>query len=697
MSRKKVELKYKKERVILSDVLPYEMPVTFSNSYFYNFILQYNIEFVNDSIIWDEDDNALDEIVKLLFGLGPNLQVVQLSVNRYGKEKKIKKINNLKSKSLISIPFVYKISHKEYSFRELAVCHPKNQLILIEFYNRFKELILYYCNTSNFSIRRPKKISRYVYHKDKTHYEMLSEDGIGIEETEQEYQNLRSFFVYKDYSNIYKFFESYHYHRCEKQFNALTRLDITKCFNSIYTHTISWALLNKDGVKKEICQSKKTFSGIFDRLMQQLNYNETNGIIIGPEFSRIFAELILQAVDRAVQVCLEKSYGLIHRQDYQVFRYVDDYFIFYNSASEKDSIVEQIQIQLKKYNLYLNEHKAVTYNKPIITEITMAKQRIAKLLEEALEYKLEEMKFDSTDVNTEDRDQTIIKGEININSKTLIIQFKTILKECEVEYKDILNYALAVVERKSDKILRNHHCVTKEYRLEKPLIKAIRNILEFVFFIYSVSPRVNTTIKLARILRIYIAYLKGKEVNHDFRHLVFKDVYDNICFILEKNKNGEYAQVETLYLLITLTELGKDYWLDKNSLANIFGLIENETGDYYCSYVLNYFSISVILFYMKDKKRYSKIKDFIEYQVIEKYRNNQVDFREDCELTLLLMDCLTCPFVSIETKTVLLEHYSITDPTLQQQIINKVKFWFTKWNNFNLGKALDMKQSLEVY
>ena len=36
--RRKIRLKYKKERVLLSDVLPYELPVIFTNRYFYRFL-----------------------------------------------------------------------------------------------------------------------------------------------------------------------------------------------------------------------------------------------------------------------------------------------------------------------------------------------------------------------------------------------------------------------------------------------------------------------------------------------------------------------------------------------------------------------------------------------------------------------------------------------------------------------------------
>ena len=44
------------------------------------------------------------------------------------------------------------------------------------------------------------------------------------------------------------------------------------------------------------------------------------------------------------------------------------------------------------------------------------------------------------------------KGSIRVNSNKMITKFKTIIKETQVEYKDILNYTLAVVEQKTYRI-----------------------------------------------------------------------------------------------------------------------------------------------------------------------------------------------------------------------------------------------------
>ena len=48
MSKKKRHIKYPKERAVLADVLPYEIPLTFSNRYFYRFLVANEISISND-------------------------------------------------------------------------------------------------------------------------------------------------------------------------------------------------------------------------------------------------------------------------------------------------------------------------------------------------------------------------------------------------------------------------------------------------------------------------------------------------------------------------------------------------------------------------------------------------------------------------------------------------------------------------
>lgn len=691
MSSKKIRLKYKKERAVLSDVLPYETPLTFTNRHFYNFLLTYKIRYNIDinNIEWTGGDEVVDCIIRLLFGTKESSKEnIKAEIPPHKSEAKQLHFDQT------AIPFCYRISHKQNEYRELAIPHPKHQLRIIEFYDRYKELIIYYCSISSFSIRHPKKIAKYIFYKDSTHYKNLSDDSSSkVEEVNKEYENLRSFFVYKDYSNVYKFYESNKFHDCEKKYNNLLKLDISKCFDSIYTHSLAWALLNKESVKTSIQNSKKTFAGSFDKLMQEINYRETHGIIIGPEFSRIFAELILQSIDCTVEQEL-LQHNLKHKVDYEIFRYVDDYFIFFNENSTVDKITQVLQVELKKHKLYLNIAKSIRYEKPIITEISIAKQRVASLIDKQLIYQLE-------DIEPKDKEgQSLKKGFIYINSKTLITQFKTIIKESRVEYKDMLNYSLSIVDKRCNKIIKNYYKTlhSKDDKREERLIKAILGILEFIFFIYSASPRVNATIKLCRILQTFVSCLKEKDtkINKDFKHLVFKCIYDNICFVLKKNKSSEYFQVETLYLLLALSELGRDYRLEESVLVDYFNIKINDL-DYEINSELNYFSITVVLSYIKDKKSFDKLRVIIENEIIKKFKSKKGTLYIDAELTMLLLDTISCPYVSKEIKIELLNLYGINQD-LHNDILNLKHNWFiTTWNDFNFGKALDMKQSKEVY
>jgi Reverse transcriptase (RNA-dependent DNA polymerase) len=360
-------IKYKKERVIISDVLPYEIPLTFSNRHLYDFIVKSKINITEEKITWQDSNPIIGEIIKLLFGIKKDKQIISQTVNL--------------SKPAM-IPFNYKISHRESDFRELTIVHPKNQLDIIAFYEKYKESIIYFSSISNYSIRKPYKVSKFRYFKDKTHKINLAtgEDYDALEQSDKEYETLKTFFVYKKYSNIHKFYESYKYHRCEKKYDRLFKFDISKCFDNIYTHSICWALLNKEIVKSHLKPSSETIGGKFDTLMQRLNYNETNGIVIGPEFSRIFAELILQRIDYVVEGKLKKE-GIIHKRDYEVFRYVDDFFVFYNKSSTKDLLLQTFRIQFKEFKLAINDAKTILYEKPLITEITIAKERIGLLLD----------------------------------------------------------------------------------------------------------------------------------------------------------------------------------------------------------------------------------------------------------------------------------------------------------------------------
>lgn len=160
-------------------------------------------------------------------------------------------------------------------------------------------------------------------------------------------------------------------------------------------------------------------------------------------------------------------------------------------------------------------------------------------------------------------------------------------------------------------------------------------------------------------------------------------------------KSSDYIQVETLYLLIALKELGRLYRLDKAVLYDYFG-IEFKTGK--CRSNLNYFSIVVLLFYIGNKVRYNDLKVVIKAHIKERFGEVSKQNRgKSTELTLLLFDLLVCPYLDESYKNELLSLYGINKKKIQAGVIEKRKYWFTKWTEFNFGEELEEKRGEEVY
>ncbi|PPV41777.1 hypothetical protein C5L43_04655, partial [Ectopseudomonas oleovorans] len=90
--------------------------------------------------------------------------------------------------------------------------------------------------------------------------------------------------------------------------------------------------------------------------MQLSNYNETAGILIGPEVSRIFSEIIFQKIDSNIESELS-DLGLQANRHYAIRRYVDDYFVFSDSENNSKLIAETIEKYCKFYKFNLNTSK----------------------------------------------------------------------------------------------------------------------------------------------------------------------------------------------------------------------------------------------------------------------------------------------------------------------------------------------------
>lgn len=680
MAKKALSINFPVERAVLSDVLPFEVPIVFSNRHFYKFLCEHGVKYSNFTFSWFAKDEALDELVKLIIGVS-----IEKEVSRVDRSGVLCSSIALEKWEISSIPLSFTISHKEDQLRHLSLIHPRAQMLVVDFYDEFKDLIIYFSGRSEYSLRRPRRVAGCTYIDARALIEKRETNDSVVELEGDDYENLKSFFVYERFSNVFKFYESIEHLEGEREFRNLAKLDVASCFDRIYTHSIAWAIYKKEYAKNNLGSLSETFPGRFDWLMQKLNYNETNGIVIGPEVSRVFAEIIFQAVDVDVARALEGK-GYFNGRQYRIYRYVDDFFVFYNDESVFFDIKSCLQESLKLYKLSLNKNKEEVLARPIITSISIAKKRISDLFNEKLCYEIE--RFDKDGVEA-------FKGSINVNQFGLTTDFKSILSISSVEYKDVLNYSLSIVDKKVSRIIFDYERLHSDHASPKQLAGSIEAIIGFLFFIYSVSPKVNTTIKLCRIMQRVITFVSQHEVGKEHCASIYRQIFDCCCSVLDQAANTKNVPIETLYLLVLMRQLGTSYWLDEKTLGKYFNVVSVGDRKEFGS-ELSYFSITTMFFYISDKVRYSSLKKLLVLHVQNKFDDRKNNLSGDTEMLHLALDILSCPFVENDLKRKILALYGVSSQNFRK-IAGFNDFWFTKWKDFDFSRELDAKISQEVY
>ena len=728
--RKKIKLSYSKERVLFSDVLPYECPIIFSNRYLYRFLAKY---------LWVGEKQKVDNITWNILKQSKRLDEKDANAFAallFGCYEKGKGIGTLQHRlNALFYPYHFNIAHKPNKNRTLSIIHPYSQWQVVEFYNQYKYSILYLCNQSKYSLRKPHKIAQYFYYRDRLHRKLLGHESDKVELFFNEYENLKTYFSYEKYSNIYKFYEDYRYQRAEKKFKHLIKFDLQSCFDSIYTHTISWATAGgADKVKVLPGYNGSWVGDAFDNLMQSVNARETNGIVIGPEFSRIFAEIILQYIDQKVeQELLNKKHpneSIRHKSDYECYRYVDDYFLFYNDEKDRNLFLESLIKWLKEFKFQISPSKTEEFERPFITKITIAKHRIDDLfsdifstpLWEEVESNLGAEKEEDTEDVGSDKDKEILYRKFNIYlpANSVNTRIKAIVREGGIEYRDIANYLLEKMSQRLDAFLNRYEMGFKKYErlmskedtnkdevellaqgVQRKLTSYLVSLIDVAFFVFNSNRQVNTTLKLQKIMNTIVIYAKRHgdfKSNPDIRFqttskdIIFKKIQDEIALVLATTDSHRNTLHESLYLLILSKELGSAYLFAPEVIKSF---IEKSELQY------NLFACIILMYYYANHKCYDTQKTLLKEEILKKYRLiAESERRRNSELTILTADMMTCPFVDDAYKQSLLILMGITETEDQQMIIRfakKQKYIFTRWTMFNLNKELQVKISQEVY
>lgn len=310
-------------RFLLTEVLPYELPIIFSNLNF--------VKYVSDN---------LDKYQTLNFK----------EALRYG-----------------SVAYKYNVAKDDIHYRCISLMNPVAQTQAVYFIEHYEnEMLDKFKSIGQHSLRvpmeiRPTEIDDDLWQKSVESFEKLLEIyNINDDDADEKSPYFESYFINKPFNRIQDF-EIKKVLELEREFKHVLKTDIENCFNSIYTHSLSWAYFkSKDLAKAKI--GKDIFPNHFDTLMQRSNYNETNGILIGPNLSRIFAEALLCPIDELIvaKLTLESKKS----EDFKYFRYVDDIYVFFNEVEYKELYLKIISEELTKFNLKLSEEKTYVEERP---------------------------------------------------------------------------------------------------------------------------------------------------------------------------------------------------------------------------------------------------------------------------------------------------------------------------------------------
>lgn len=636
-----------KNRVLLTEVLPYEVPMLFSNDGFYRMVSNNHFEYFRKKLI------ALRE-----------------------------------NKSMVSIPYDYEIrKNANGDTRVLSIMHPINQLEIVDLYEKYDSLIIHQCSKSPFSLRNISNIAKFCYNEDLVFDEdILKNTGV---ENEPEILNvetkvLKSYFVYKPVDLVYKFFERQDFQRLEQKFTYMLTFDVSKCFYNIYTHTLSWAVKGKEYAKS----NKKciSFEKEFDKKIRQANYDETNGIIVGPEVCRIFAEIILQRVDLDALKIISQRYRI--GIDYEVKRYVDDFFVFANDESVAENIRSIFVKVLNTYKLYINNEKTHLISSPFVTKMTVAKREIEALMRNFF-----------ADLYEEDREhknyKLTLKKQYTLSRRT-IKNFQCVVKQNDLTYDDLCKDVVRYCRAFTIKLFKQDPYPSCE-QMERGLLE----ILDVCCYAYSMSVSASTTYKFAQIIVLIEKYLRDKHevYKHNIYAKLNKEIDLAITIFRRKSKSTQ-TSIETLNLVISLKKLYAYYPLSVKKIESIFQLTtidESSIGQRYDQ--LGYFQIVTLLYYIGDEPVYDNIKEKILAGIKRKLQKENNPFIK-AELSILFFDIINCPYVTLKFKKELLSLCGYANRSLEDEIkyITDQKQWFMDWDkNIDLESVLKKKEWTNTY
>jgi hypothetical protein len=584
------------------------------------------------------------------------------------------------------IPYTYRVRKDAVSHRSLSVVHVGAQWQAVRFYQEMSHLVLNYARRSRLSIRAPMAIARTYYIKSSiSDLGRFKKSPVSAHGFDEFLKHSPSYFSYRGFSRLYKFFDSTDFLELEKKFPLLWMLDVTKCFDSIYTHSIAWATKDKPFAKSN--DRIQFFANTFDSLMQSMNYGETSGIVIGPELSRIFAEVLLQRVDLEVVSALEER-GFSLGVQYHVRRYVDDFFVFAESKSVASVVCEVVADKLSGYKLSVNEAKFKRYERPFLTEKSKVIIDAGKALNKFISSMSQEITVDGGNYLSPKRIYRLDR---------FILSFCNEIKLCcannDCSYDEVAGYLISALKNRAVRVMDSFGRSHDDCQVYTDALAAL---VEVALFLYSVAPSAGASYKLCAMIVMIARFADKSLVDHapSIKQLVFDRVFSILARWAVSSQTRNFVDLESQNLLLAISDLGSDYRLPAAAINRIFDF--DSLGS------VSYFDLVTLLFYIKDDPQYAAVRRLAMDKVDEALLDLS-DVRENSEKVLMLLDVLTCPYIDVQRRKSILSGLIKAKNVSVDHSIDEVfadltsPWWFVNWDEVDLLNMLERRELHTVY
>lgn len=291
----------------------------------------------------------MDRIKLLSYGfLFKELPPVFNSIDLGSKYESLKKLTFATNK-----PIEFSIPTGQYSRRSLQLPHPLNYLQIVE---HITDPINWAILNQHFS--KSTFTNSRVNENENAGQKILGKDNRATKTNYDNFNAAKKKAIIENFDMLYEL-----------------KVDISKYYPSIYTHSIVWAILGKNRAK-EMWRMKQAkvdesdfplydFADKLDGYIRSCQDNQSIGIAIGPDTSHIIAEIIGCYIDNQLKYIFT---GL------RAYRYFDDYLIYTESEEKAILILRQLQKILAGLQLSVNENKVKITRFPFEFEENWVKQ-----------------------------------------------------------------------------------------------------------------------------------------------------------------------------------------------------------------------------------------------------------------------------------------------------------------------------------